>query len=150
MKEVYDNATGTTSYVYENSADGSGQVDSTVYASSAPALSGLQGYEADTEFNATSNVKIAADGSSILVVHYKLIRYTLVFAHRTAYLDGYGTYTLNNGTLTHDGVNYTTTQYQAVDVVIGQNIASLWPTNVSTVTRRQRSMSSRRRTFPAP
>ena len=81
MQEKYDNATGTTSYVYESSGTGRGKVGDTVYASSAPAKTGntYRGYENDTEFNATSSVVITADGSAVLVVHYKLIRYTLIF-----------------------------------------------------------------------
>ena len=55
MKEVYNNATHTTSYVYENSRDATGTVGTTVYAASAPGMSGtLNGYERDAAMNGTA------------------------------------------------------------------------------------------------
>lgn len=142
MKEVY-NESGTNDWVYESSRTANGTVGAEVLASSAPDYSNDEfvGYERDTSRNGTeadaaangTKVTIEADGSTVLKVYYKLIRYTLIFAHRTAYLDGYGTYSLNNGTLTHNGTAYTTTQYRIENVVLGQNIVTLWPTDVSSV-----------------
>ena len=118
MLEEYNNDTNTTSYVYDNSRAATGTVGSTVYASSAPALTGnkYRGYEADTAFNATSSATIAADGSSVLVVHYKLIRYTLVFNINR-----------NDGRITMNGETYTGSNYRVVDVVLGQDVSSMWP-----------------------
>ncbi|MBR6822727.1 MAG: InlB B-repeat-containing protein, partial [Clostridia bacterium] len=118
MIEKYNNDTNTTSFVYDNSRDATGLVGTTVYASSAPALTGnaYRGYEADTEFNATSNVTVAPDGSSVLIVHYKLIRYTLVFNINR-----------NTGRITMNGQTYTGSNYRIENVVIGQDISSMWP-----------------------
>ena len=118
MKEKYDNATNTTSYVYDNSRTASGQVGSTVDASSAPDMTGddYRGYERDTAWDRTSHVTIAADGSSVLVVHYDLIRYTLVFD-------------LNNtsGRIKINGRTYTDSNYRIENVVLGQDVSSMWP-----------------------
>ena len=118
MLEKYDNSSNTTSYEYDNSRSATGQVGTTVYASSAPNLTGnnYRGYERDTAFDQTSNVTIAADGSSVLVVHYKLIRYTLVFNINR-----------NSGRITMGGQTYTGSNYRISDVVLGQDVSSMWP-----------------------
>jgi len=124
MLEEYDNATGTTSYVYDNSRTASGQVGTTVYASSAPDLTGNQyrGYERDTAWDQTSSVTIAADGSSVLVVHYKLIRYTLVFNLNRS-----------TGRITMNGQTYSGSDYRIENVVLGQDVSSMWPASSSEV-----------------
>ncbi|MBQ6003909.1 MAG: InlB B-repeat-containing protein, partial [Clostridia bacterium] len=126
MIEKYDNDTNTTSFVYDNSRDATGLVGNTVYASSAPALTGnaYRGYEADTEFNATSSVTIAPDGSSVLIVHYKLIRYTLVFNVNNT-----------NGRITINGQTYTGSNYKIENIVLGEEIGSRWPASSSEIYR---------------
>lgn len=120
MLEKYDNKKGTTSFVYDNSRTASGQVGTTVYASSAPNLTGnaYRGYERDTAFDRTSNVMIAADGSSVLVVHYKLIRYTLVFNINR-----------NSCRITMGGQTYSGSNYRIENVVLGQDVSSMWPSD---------------------
>lgn len=68
MLEEYNNSTGSTSYVYDNSRTARGEVGTEVVATSAPDLTGnnYRGYEKDNDFNASSKVTIAADGSSVL------------------------------------------------------------------------------------
>ncbi|MBR5113768.1 MAG: InlB B-repeat-containing protein, partial [Oscillospiraceae bacterium] len=121
MREVYDNDTGTFSFVYENSTTRTATVDSTVYAANAPTnVVSLNGYERKEDINGTANaggtgedtaVVVKADGSTVLKVYYSLIRYTFTF-------NG------NNGTIDKTG-NGT---YTITDVVLGMNIAPLWPT----------------------
>ena len=124
MLEKYDNTINTTSFVYDSSLTRSGKVGDTVAATSAPALSGTKynGYENDTAFNATSSVTIAADGSSVLVVHYKLIRYTLVFDINR-----------NDGRITIGGHTYTGSNYRIENVVLGQDVSSMWPATQSEI-----------------
>ena len=132
MKEVYDNATGTTSYEYENSRDATGTVGMTVYAANAPNISSsLNGYERDAAMNGTSTsagegedtaVVIAADGSTTLKVYYSLIRYTLVFNLNNS-----------NGRITMKGQTYTGSNYRVENVVLGQDISSMWPSNSNEV-----------------
>ena len=124
MKEEYNNSTGTTSFEYDNSRTASATVGETVYASSAPDLTGnaYRGYEKDTAFNETSSVEIAADGSSVLVVHYKLIRYTLVFNINR-----------NSGRITMGGQTYTGSNYRITNVVLGQDVSSMWPATSSEI-----------------
>ena len=124
MLEEYNNSTGSTSYVYDNSRTARGEVGTEVVATSAPDLTGnnYRGYEKDNDFNASSKVTIAADGSSVLVVHYKLIRYTLVFN-----LDR------NSGRITMGGQTYTGSNYRISDVVLGQDVSSMWPATSSEV-----------------
>ena len=124
MKEVYNNATGTTSFVYENSREASGKVGTTVYAAGAPAIT-LNGYEKLESINGTETaggtgedtaITIAPDGSTVLKVYYSLIRYTLVFNLNR-----------NTGRITMDGETYTGSNYQITDVVLGQDVSSMWP-----------------------
>ena len=127
MLEKYNNSNNTTSFEYDNSRTASATVGETVYASSAPDLTGdnYRGYEKDTAFNATSSVEIAADGSSVLVVHYKLIRYTLVF-------------NANNGTIAIGGNTYTGSNYRIENIVLGQAMGALWPSSSNEIYRTNR------------
>ena len=102
MMEKYDNATGTTTFEYDRSRTAQAPTGTTVTAAQAPDLTNnVNGYEKDTERNADSQVVVAADGTSVLTVYYKLIRYTLSFTHRTR---GFGSSVLKQG-----GTWYTTT-----------------------------------------
>ena len=130
MKEAYDNATGTTSWVYENSRNDQGTVGQTVYAASAPAIT-LNGYEKTTAVNGTNNsagtgadtaVVISPDGSTTLKVYYSLIRYTLVFNLNN-----------NNGRITMNGQTYTGSDYRVTGVVLGQDVSSMWPSSSNEV-----------------
>lgn len=122
-KEVYDNSTGTTHYVYDSSINATGQVGTTVQASTAPAMSNVPlGYERETTYgkNANSSVVIDADGQSVLKVYYSLIRYTFVFNLSNT-----------NGRITIGGQTYRDSQYQIKDVVLGQDVSSQWPSSTS-------------------
>lgn len=137
-KEVYNNATRKTSYVYDSAVSASGKVGATVQADEAPALTTVPtGYERESAYgkNANSNVTIAADGTSVLKVYYSLIRYTFVFNLNGTLLN------VNNqpvgstsGSMTVNGTSYTSSQYRISNVVLGQDISSQWPTSVNSVT----------------
>lgn len=122
-KEVYNNSTGRTYYAYDSSINATGQVGTTVQASSAPAMSNIPlGYERETAYgkNANSSVVIDADGQSVLKVYYSLIRYTFVFDLNNT-----------NGRITIGGQTYRDSQYQIKDVVLGQDVSSQWPSSTS-------------------
>jgi uncharacterized repeat protein (TIGR02543 family)/LPXTG-motif cell wall-anchored protein len=134
-REVYDNSTGTTHYVYDSSRNATGQVGTTVQASSAPAMSNVPlGYERETAYgkNANSSVVIDADGQSVLKVYYSLIRYTFIFnANGPSYTTSWGgsgyTGPTVNGRITIGGSSYTGSQYRISNIVLGQDISSVWP-----------------------
>ena len=117
MFEKYNDTGTASSYVYDNSRNGTAQVGSTVQASSVPAIT-RRGWEADTAKNATSSVVIAADGSSVLFVYYKLSTFTLTFNrnHQSRHTD----YIVRP-----DGS--TTTETYSITVKLGQDISTLWP-----------------------
>ncbi|MGZ7186212.1 hypothetical protein ACXWN6_10445, partial [Streptococcus pyogenes] len=67
-------------YVYDSLQIATGQVGSTVQASTAPNIDTNSKYwEKDTTENTKSSVEIAPDGSSVLKVYYRLKPYTFVF-----------------------------------------------------------------------
>ncbi|CCF03230.1 Ribonucleases G and E [Streptococcus macedonicus ACA-DC 198] len=142
-KEVYNNATGTTSYVYDSAVSASGKVGATVQADEAPALTTVPtGYERESAYgmNANSNVTIAADGTSVLKVYYSLIRYTFVF-NLNGTLFNVNSYPVGStsGSMTVNGTLYTSSQYRISNVVLGQDISSQWPTSVNSVTSRRKT-----------
>ena len=128
MFEKYNDAGTASSYVYDNSRDGRGTVGSTVQASSAPSIT-RKGWVVDTDKNAASSVVIAADGSSVLYVYYKLQEYTFNFDAGT-YSYGWSNYDVE-ATLTGKGVSGTGTLNYTMTVKIGQDISSSWPGNVT-------------------
>ncbi|MGZ7196801.1 hypothetical protein ACXWOC_11490, partial [Streptococcus pyogenes] len=66
-KQEYDNVNKTTRYVYDSLQIATGQVGSTVQASTAPNIDTNSKYwEKDTTENTKSSVEIAPDGSSVL------------------------------------------------------------------------------------
>ncbi|MGT2736557.1 InlB B-repeat-containing protein [Streptococcus orisratti] len=125
-KEVYDNDTRTTSYVYDSSRTSQGKVGTTVQATNStigapPSQTTIkEGYEKDNDKNTSSSIEIAADGTSVLKVYYKLIRYTFVFDLNNS-----------NGRITMNGQTYSGTQYRITNVVLGQDISSNWPSSTS-------------------
>ena len=131
LKEEY-NPSGTNEWVYENSSTAQARVGSIVYAASAPGINSLNnGYERLQSINGTTNaagtgadtaVEIKADGSATLKVYYSLIRYTLVFK-----LDR------NDGRILKNGQEYSGSNYKIENVVLGQNVGSLWPAGSSEV-----------------
>lgn len=123
-KEVYNNATGTTSYVYDSAVSASGKVGTTVQADEAPALTTVPtGYERESAYgmNANSNVTIAADGTSVLKVYYSLVRYTFVFNLNGPY---YYTNGFSTGRISKNGSDYYNSNYTIQNVVLGQDISS--------------------------
>ena len=125
LKEKYDNATGKTSFEYDSSLSQTGKTGATVSASNAPNITtSTTGYERDTAQNATSETTIAADGSSILKVYYKLIRYTFVFDANGPTYDSIFT---TNGKITINGHEYVNKTYTIDNVVLGQDISTTWP-----------------------
>lgn len=139
-KEVYNNATRKTSYVYDSAVSASGKVGTTVQADQAPALTTVPtGYKRESAYgmNANSNVTIAADGTSVLKVYYSLVRYTFVFNLNGTLLDvNSNPVGSTSGSMTVNGTSYTSrsSQYRISNVVLGQDISSQWPTSVNSVT----------------
>ncbi|MFZ2530843.1 MAG: InlB B-repeat-containing protein [Streptococcus suis] len=120
-REVYDNSTGTTHYVYDSSRLATGQVGTTVQASNAPAMTTVPtGYEflRNSGLNSGSSIEIDADGQSVLKVYYSLIRYTFVF-----------NLVRSKGRITIGGQTYRNSDYQIKDVVLGQDISNQWPSS---------------------
>lgn len=135
-KEVYDNATGTTRYVYDSSTSQRALTDSTVRAidAAAPPTSTTigTGYEKDIDKNTASTVIIKPDGTSVLQVYYKLTRYNLVFNLNSTVAVYNSNVTMNTGTITMNGQTYTGSNYVIRNVVLGQDISSQWPSDTST------------------
>ncbi|MBS8032159.1 InlB B-repeat-containing protein [Streptococcus suis] len=128
-KEVYDNNTGTTSYVYDSSAAGWGLVGTTVKGTDSnigpppptQTTIGSIGYEKDVTKSAASSIEIAADGTSVLKVYYKLKRYTFEF-----FLND------NNANITINGKTYSDrNRYMIRDVVLAQDVSKLWPASIT-------------------
>ena len=128
MFEKFNDAGTASDYVYDNSRTGTGEVGSTVQASSAPAIT-RTGWEADTAKNAASSVEIAADGSSVLYVYYKLTEYTFNFNAGT-YSSWFSSYNVQ-ATLTGKGVSGTGTLNYTMKVKLGQDISAAWPANAT-------------------
>ena len=120
MCEKYNDNGTSSSFVYDNSRTDDAIVGSTVYATSAPAYSKAH-YEADNAQNAASSVIIAADGSSVLKVYYKLKSYKVDFNLNN---------NSNSTTMKKDGTTYrgnSSTRY-SISVKLGQSLDGLWPT----------------------
>ncbi|MBQ6389105.1 MAG: InlB B-repeat-containing protein, partial [Mogibacterium sp.] len=121
--EKYNDAGTSSSYVYDNSRDATGTVGSTVQASSTPTVT-RKGWEKDTARNAASSVEIAADGSSVLYVYYKLTEYTFHFRPGT-YSYNYTNYNVTaplNGESKTGNNNWSYT----FTAKLGQDISSKW------------------------
>lgn len=132
MKEVYDNSTQSTHYVYDSSIKQTAKTGDVIKASDAKGLDPVPvGYTLDIDENAKSEVTIAADGSSVLKVYYKLKRYTFVFR---ANYTGWTADTIlpewiniTDAKITVDGKVYNGNDYRIENVVLGQDIAEQWP-----------------------
>ncbi len=124
MKEVYDNSTQSTHYVYDSSIKQTAKTGDVIKASDAKGLDTVPvGYTLDIDENAKSEVTIATDGSSVLKVYYKLKRYTFVFNanYSSAFI------TITDAKITVDGKVYNGNDYRIENVVLGQDIAEQWP-----------------------
>ena len=128
MFEKFNDAGTESSFVYDNSRTGRGQVGTTVTASSAPAIT-RTGWEPDTAQNNNSSVEIKADGSSVLFVYYKLREYTFQF-NAGQYSYYYTNYNVE-ATLTGKNVTGTGNLNYTMTVKLGQDISSAWPGNVT-------------------
>ena len=121
--EKYNDAGTESSYVYDSSRTAKATVGTTVYANSAPQIT-RKGWEKDNAKNATSSVVIAADGSSVLTVYYKLTEYTFYFRPGT-FTYNYTNYNVTaplNGESKNGNNNYS----YFFTAKIGQDIASKW------------------------
>ena len=128
MIEKYNDTGTASSYVYGNSKTASASVGTTVSAGSAPNMTGDNASyrEKDTERNKTSSVEIAADGSSVLYVYYKLSSYTLTFNRNHSSRH-------NEAIVMPDGS--TTTDTYSITVKLGQDISTLWPSGKCTTSK---------------
>ncbi len=136
MKEQYNEAGTATSYVYEDSRTVRGKVGTTVTASNPPSTTFNPGtkipyHVVDTDKNASgedsTKVTIEADGSTVLMVYYKLKEYTFTF-HAGTFSTRYGTYDVT-ATLTDKGVSGSGLLNYSFKAKLGQNISSLWPSS---------------------
>lgn len=136
-KEVYDNNTKTTSYVYDSARSGSAPVGSTVNANRVQGLSTIPlGYEKESGgLNDNSSITIEPDGTSVLNVYYSLKRYTFIFDLNGEALnnDYEREYYVGSARITIDGRQYSGNTYRISNVVLGQDISSQWPTEVNFV-----------------
>lgn len=116
-REVYDKETGGTNFVYETSKSKTAKAGSTVSANQAEGISLIpaHAYELDTNQNATSSVTVAGDGSSILKVYYKLVRFTFIFNAGTS------------GEIAMNGQTYRNSSYRLTNLVLGQDLSNIWP-----------------------
>jgi uncharacterized repeat protein (TIGR02543 family) len=125
MFEKYNDAGTESSFVYDNSETGRGTVGTTVYAndSSIPDKT-KAGWEKDNAQNAASKVTIAADGSSVLFVYYKLTEYTFYFrpGRYSYYNTNYDVTASLNGQSSSGNTNWT----YSFKAKLGQDISSLW------------------------
>lgn len=128
MFEKYDDNGTASSYVYDNSKTAKAEVGSTVSASSAASIT-KAGWEPDTVRNASSSAVIAADGSSVLKVYYKLKSYTFYFDAGKA-TSGYTSYSVT-ANLTGLGVSGSGQLGYTMTVKLGQDISSAWPSNAT-------------------
>ena len=128
MFEKYNDTGTASSYVYDNSATGRGQVGTTVLATSAPAIT-RKGWEADTTKNRESSVVIAADGSSVLYVYYSLRPYSFTFTINGNSTNGRYRMTIKGTTYRADK----NTKY-SFTAKLGQDISADWPINGGSAT----------------
>ena len=124
MFEKYNDTGTSASFVYDNSKTLTANAGTTVKASDAPDIT-KAGWEKDTTQNASSSVVVAADGSSVLKVYYRLKSYTFYF--------NAGKYNNKNvtATLTGKGISGTGTLGYTMTVKLGQDISAAWPGNVT-------------------
>ena len=128
MFEKYNNTGTESSYVYENSETGSGTVGDTVYANSNSIPDKTKtGWEKDDNKNSASSVVIAADGSSVLYVYYRLKTYTFTFTIN-------GNSTKNRYQMNIKGTTYRGSQKYSFTAKLGQDISADWPINGSNAT----------------
>ena len=128
MFEKYNDTGTSSSYVYDNSRTETAAAGTTVTASSARDMS-KTGWEKDTAKNATSSIVVAADGSSVLQVYYKLKEYTFTFNAGT-YSSGWNSYKVT-ATLTGKNVSGTGALDYTMKVKLGQDISAAWPGNAT-------------------
>lgn len=159
MKEVYDNSTQSTHYVYDSSIKQTAKTGDVIKASDAKGLDPVPvGHTLDIDENAKSEVTIAADGSSVLKVYYKLKRYTFVFqANYTGTIDTIwpiwpSWINITDAKITVDGKVYDGNDYRIENVVLGQDIAEQWPsgTQISSDYARKRGVKFRDWNHPDP
>ncbi|MBR6135762.1 MAG: InlB B-repeat-containing protein, partial [Clostridia bacterium] len=129
FEQFNDNGT-ESSFVYDNSETGTGTVGTTIHANDNGIPDKTKtGWEKDTAQNNNSSVVIAADGSSVLFVYYKLREYTFRFNAGT-YNYNYTNYYVE-ATLTGKNVTGTGLLSYTMTVKLGQDISSTWPGNVT-------------------
>ena len=117
MKQVWDNSANAAHYVYDSSVVRSAKAGETVTAA------GTGKSIANCTFVNGTSASVKADGSTVVYAYYDLIKYTIVFD-----LDD------SNAKIEINGSTYTGKNYKIEDVVIGQDISTLWPVdeNIST------------------
>ena len=120
FKEVWNNATNSSEWSFISATSKTGTVGSKVSGSADIST------PANCRYDHSETETVAADGSTVVKVYYKLIRYTLIF-------------NLNdqNAKIDMNGTTYTGSNYKIKDVVVGQDVSALWPTPDNTTTSTQ-------------
>ena len=118
FKEYYDNSTKTTYYAFDSSATKTAEVGTEVTATNDKSF---KYYTYNSELSETK--KVAADGSTVVIAYYSLIRYTFVFNLNDS-----------NAKIVMNDTEYTGSNYKIENVVLGQDISKYWPTADNTTT----------------
>lgn len=133
LKEVY-NADGlaTTHQIHEVKPSVSGVTGTSVNGAqqTAPATALPFYYELDTTRNSQNNVTVAADGSTVVNVYYKLKSYNIEFFVNTA--SGLNSNTTRYAYIEIGGTNYAGRTYKIEGVKVGQKIQDVWPSAPNT------------------
>ena len=122
FKEVWNNATNSSEWSFISATSKTGTVGREVSGSddiSTPA---------NCKYERSETKTVAADGSTVVKVYYKLIRYTLIF-------------NLNDdkAKIHMNGKDYKGSEYKIENVVVGQDVSALWPTPDNTTTTSTRN-----------
>lgn len=117
FKEVWNNATNSSEWSFISATSKTGTVGSKVSGSADIST------PANCRYDHSETETVAADGSTVVKVYYKLIRYTLIFNLNDT-----------NAKIDMNGTTYTGSNYKIKDVVVGQDVSALWPTPDNTTT----------------
>ena len=111
FKEVWDNASNTSKYVYDSSKTFQAEVGATVTASSKGSMSYY-----DFDASKSTSAVVSPDGKTVVNGYYTLKRYTIVFD-----LDK------SSGRININGQTWKDSDYKIENVVLGQDVSFYWP-----------------------
>lgn len=117
FKEVWDNSTNSSYYAFVKSEQKTATVGTNVNGSGYTTTFTDSSYYQKNTAESSKNVEVKADGTTVVEVKYDLKRYTLIFN-----LDNY------NARINMNNTTYSGSNYKIENVVLGQDVASKWPT----------------------